>query len=214
MTFSSVKPVAPLAMMCALAMFFFGTHSSWAQKAPLTQEAQSALDYFLNRDCGIGEQRSALDRLLDVNRQFSGAIENALRDILLNDAFSYSVVHIKEGLTRNWDDRRAFLAKGKHTGLTDPEVKQLIVETKDAYVERNLSLYKAKRQHNAILALVAIGSDTAFATLSDARNTGDAALQSIIDASLKRAKSPPPARNPRNEEIRRKVTRDQLSERR
>ena len=190
MTVFSIKPVALIAMMCTLTTFFFSSYISWAQRMPLTQEAQSDLDYFLNRDCGTREQSSALDRLLEIDLQFTGAIEYALRDVLLYDAFSYSEVHIHEGLARNWDNRRAFLARGKHTGLTDHETKQLLAETKDAYVERNMNLYKAKRRYNAVHALVAIGSDTAFATLSVARSTGDAVLQSFIDASLKRARLP------------------------
>ena len=85
--------------------------------------------------------------------------------------------------------RQAFLAKGRNLGLTDSEVKQLQAETKDDYIERNLKRHNAKHQHNSIIALAAIRSDSAYAALAEARKTGNAKLQTIIDAAVKHAKS-------------------------
>ena len=177
-------------ILIALATLIFGVNTSWSQKASLTQEAQSALDYFLNQDCAVGQKHVALDRLIEANRQTSGDVENALRDILLIGVPSYSLDHLKEGLEWNWSERQAFLAKGRNLGLTDSEVKQLQAETKDDYIERNLKRHNAKHQHNSVIALAAIRSDTAHAALAEARKTGNVKLQTIIDAAVKNANSP------------------------
>lgn len=175
--------------LVVLATLILVANASWSQKASLTQEAQTALDDFLNHDCAVGQKHVALDRLIEANRQTFGGIENALRDILLIGDPSDSLDILKEGLARSWAERQAFLAKGKNIGLTDSEVKLLQTETKDVYIDRNLKRHKAQHQHNSIIALAAIRSDAAFAALAEARKTGNAKLQAIIDAAVKRAKS-------------------------
>jgi len=176
-------------ILIVVATLIFGVNASWSQKASLTQEAQSALDYFINLDCAVGQKHVALDRLIEANRQTSGDVENALRDILLIGDPSDSLDILKEGLERSWAERQTFLAKGKNIGLTDSEVKQLQTETKDVYIDRNLKRHKAQHQHNSIIALAAIRSDSAYAALAEARKTGNAKLQAIIDAAVKHAKS-------------------------
>ena len=176
-------------ILVVLVTLIFGVNPSWSQKASLTQEAQSALDYFLNQDCAVGQKYVALDRLIEANLQTSGDVENALREILLIGVPPDSLDHLKEGLERNWSERQAFLAKGENIGLTDSEVKRLQAETKDVYIDRNLKRHKAKHQHNSIIALAAIRSETALVILAEARKTGNAKLQTIIDAAVKHAKS-------------------------
>lgn len=176
-------------ILVVLATLILAVNASWSQKATLTPEAQSALDYFLNQDCAVGQKHVALDRLIEANRQTSGDVEKALRNILLIGDPSDSLDHLKEGLERNWAERQAFLAKGKNLGLTDSEVKRLQAETLDAYKDRNLKRHNARHQQNSVIALAAIRSDTAYASLAEARKTGNAKLQAIIDAAVKHAKS-------------------------
>jgi hypothetical protein len=184
------KTAAAQAMaMVVVTMLILGVNTSWGQKLNLTQEAQAALDYFLNQDCAVGEKHPAVDRLIEANRQTSGGIESALRDILLVGPSADSLNHLREEAERNWTERQAFLAKGKNLGLTDIEVKRLRAEPKDAYVDHHLKRYKERQQLGAIIGLAAIGSDTAHAALTEARKTGDAETQAVIDAAVKHPRS-------------------------
>jgi len=154
--------------------------------------AADALDYYLNVDCLVGEKRKPLAQLLELQKrpglQFKQLVEDRLAQFLNEGSDLQNVLTSHQSsLDQEWAQRETYLQKiTTHRELYIPELRSLQRVTKTEYMDQQRKRLALKYRKRAAIALAAIGSKSALATLKEVERKGDKDMQRTIQSALKR----------------------------
>jgi hypothetical protein len=168
-------------------------------------EAQAALQYYINLDCGVESATktwppTALERLLRI-AQDEPEVEKGLIGFLQSGLDTDKAKAMSSALEDEWSNLKNFLDQKSDFGLQSDYIRiaQNLIERKETYIAQGLARIQKKYRERSAFALLLLanrGSTTAEDALREIMKKGDTDSQNAIAKARKRLAlvSPQPER--------------------
>jgi hypothetical protein len=163
--------------------------------ADLKAEAQAALQYYINLDCGAGRLTetwppTSLERLLRI-AESEPEVENGLIGFLRSGLDPDRSKAMSSVLEDEWSDLKSFLDQKPELGFQSDDMRiiQNLIERKDTYIAQGLARIMKKYRERSAFALLLLanrGSVTADEALHEIMKKGDTDSQNAIAKARKR----------------------------
>lgn len=168
-------------LISAALLLGLGLAVSWAQveRTEIPQEAQAALQYFLDVDCEVDAGSEPLDRLL----KYKDVLQARLITLLKEGPDASALASFEPTLEQRWAQRQAFLGQEPELGLKEEELQLATGVTKEQYLRQGRQQFIRKYREKAAVALAAIGTPEARKVLEEVRLQADEGLRAVIQSA-------------------------------
>lgn len=136
-----------------------------AQAQEITLEARTALQYFIDLDCEVGNDGAALNNLL----KYKTAVQSTLVTYLRNGPDMSSLNTFQNNLAQEWIQLE----------------RSMGYEKKALFLDLNRIAFVQKYREKSAIALAAIGTPEAVRALQDMRTTENEGLRTVINAAMR-----------------------------
>jgi hypothetical protein len=188
-----------LGMVMITLMLLVSEGCQFLKKSTPQNTPEAALQYFLSldhedirKDAPVSDREGTSDALQNILR-FQHILERQLIGLLKHGPDMQTLHRFNRVAEDEWDRRQTFLNSNHNLGLTANELGKAKSISRPSYVQRSVAQLTRKYGERSVIALAAIGSPAALASLSEvARNpTTDADMRRVIDSALEHYGRPP-----------------------
>jgi hypothetical protein len=169
------------------------------KKSTPQNNPDAALQYFLSldhedvrKDAPVSDHEGTSNALQNVLR-FQHILERQLIGLLKHGPDMQTLHKFNLIAEDQWDRRQTFLNSNHNLGLTAKELSQANSVSRPSYIQRSVAQLTRKYREKSVIALAAIGSPAALASLSEVAQspTTDADMRRVIDSALEHYGRPP-----------------------
>jgi hypothetical protein len=145
-------------------------------RAQESDPATAALQHFLELDCGVGQDGTALDAIVN----HADALEPELARLLREGPDGSTLAEATARAEQSWRRREAFLKTNPHLGLDEQGRLDVLTVTRDEFVSDAVNHVVRRYKEKAAVGLAAIGSPEGLRTLRETRDLADDDLRDFI----------------------------------